>query len=97
MQGDAWVVTARGEFDLDTSGELTVVLERAAREHSRVVVDASQVRFADSTLLTLLLRVHGRTDLRVAAPAPQLRRMLELTGADQVLDVRASLDDAVTE
>jgi len=97
QQDGAWVVSARGEFDLDTSGGLAEALERAAGEHPRVVLDASKVRFADSTFLTLLLRVHSRTDLRVAAPAPQLRRVLELTGADQVLDIRATVDDAVAE
>jgi len=70
LQGEAWVVAGRGEFDVDTSGELSKVLERAAREHSRVLVDASEVRFADSLFLSLLLRVNGQTDLRVAAPAP---------------------------
>ncbi|MFF4361253.1 STAS domain-containing protein [Streptomyces sp. NPDC001604] len=95
MQGAAWVVAARGEFDMDTSGVLTEVLERAAREHSRVV-DASAVTLADSMFLTLLLRVHGWTDLRLAAPAPQVRRVLELTGADQVLVVWATLEDAIS-
>ena len=50
-----------------------------------------------STFLGLLLRVNRRTNRRVAATTAQVVRVLELTGADQVLDVRATLDDAVTE
>ncbi|MEU6258606.1 STAS domain-containing protein [Streptomyces sp. NPDC047043] len=95
--GEAWVVAARGEFDLNTSGALNEALESAAREYPRVVVDAAGVTFADSMFLTLLLRIHRQTDLRVAAPSPQLLRVLELTGADTVLNVRATLADAVAE
>ncbi|MCH5674443.1 STAS domain-containing protein [Streptomyces gilvus] len=93
--GETAVVVARGEFDMNTSDPLTDVLHAAAREHSRVVLDAAGVTFADSLLLTLLLRVHRQTSLRVAAPSPQLRRVLELTGSDKVLDVRATVEDAL--
>ncbi|MFF4398417.1 STAS domain-containing protein [Streptomyces sp. NPDC001480] len=96
-QGEAWVVVVRGEFDLNTSGALAEALGAAARARPRVVVDAAGVSFADSVFLTLLLRVHGQTDLRVAAPSPQLVRVLELTGADRVLDVRVTVEDAVVE
>lgn len=51
---------------------------------SVLVLDASQVTFADSSALNRLLLIHQATTLRIAAPAPQLLRLLQITGADQV-------------
>lgn len=72
----------------------TEALEDASSKYSKVVVDASRVTFADSTFLNLLIRVHSMTALRVAEPADQLLRVLQLTGADSVLDVRDSVEEA---
>jgi anti-anti-sigma factor len=95
-QDGAWVIVAHGELDVNTMAPFVEALETAASKHARVVVDAAGITFADSTFLNLLLNVHRLTDMRLAAPAAQFRRVLEVTGADTVLDVRASVDDAVT-
>ncbi|WP_327686192.1 STAS domain-containing protein [Streptomyces sp. NBC_00467] len=92
--GCAWVVTAQGEVDLNTMPPLTDALTEAADQHAVVVMDVSAVTFADSTFLNLLLRIHPLTDLRIAAPAPALQRMLDITGADQVLTLHATVADA---
>ncbi|WST36071.1 STAS domain-containing protein [Streptomyces sp. NBC_01167] len=94
--GDAWVVVARGEVDLNNLPPLTEALTQAAETHATVVLDASGITFADSTFLNLLLRIHQATDLRIAAPGPQLERLLDLTGADGVLHLRPSVDEATT-
>ncbi|MFK0181720.1 STAS domain-containing protein [Streptomyces xanthochromogenes] len=88
------VIVARGELDLDTTPDLTAALAKAADEHDVVVIDLSAVTFADSALLNLLLRTHGATTLRIAAPHPRIMLLLELTGADQALHVFTNLDDA---
>lgn len=93
----AWVVVARGDYDMNSMGPLADALQTAARKHSRVVLDASGVTFADSTFLNLLMHIHPMTSLRVAAPASQLKRVLEITGADTVLDIRDSVEDATTD
>ncbi|MFJ9729584.1 STAS domain-containing protein [Streptomyces sp. NPDC101209] len=85
--GGAWVVAAHGAYDMHSIGPLTAVLETAA-------ATASGVSFADSTFLNLLISTHRLTDLRVAAPNPQLQRGLEMTGADTVLTVQATVEDA---
>ncbi|WP_037853147.1 STAS domain-containing protein [Streptomyces sp. NRRL S-340] len=90
----AWVVVAHGDYDMNTITPLADALETAARKHSIVVLDVAGVTFGDSTFLNLLLRVHSQTSLRLVAPAPQFQRVLEITEADSVLDVRASLEDA---
>ncbi|KUM81615.1 STAS domain-containing protein [Streptomyces griseorubiginosus] len=90
----AWVIVAHGAFDMDTIAPLTEALQAAVAEHARVVVDVSGITFADSTFLNLLLHINQQTDLRIVAPAPQLRRVLEMTGADTVLTVQPTVDDA---
>lgn len=91
----AWVVVAHGSYDMDSLSPLAKALGTAAEKHARVVVDTTGVTFADSSFLNLLLDLHRQTELRLAGPPPQLRRILELTGADTVLDVRATVEDAV--
>ncbi|MFD8308388.1 STAS domain-containing protein [Streptomyces sp. NPDC059690] len=95
-RGGACVVVAHGAYDLHSIGPLADALQTAAAKHARVVLDASGITFADSTFLNMLLSTHRMTDLRVAGPAPQLRRVLEMTGADTVLDLRTTVEDAVT-
>ncbi|MEU2427371.1 STAS domain-containing protein [Streptomyces sp. NPDC007851] len=92
----AWVVVASGAYDLESISPLAEALEIAAKKQPRVVVDASGLSFADSTFLNLLLRIRRLTELRVAAPPRQLLRILEMTGADTVLDVRGTVKDALT-
>src|SRR5690349_15039676 len=60
------VVGARGSYDSSSVTPLTDALATAARECSRVVLDASGVTFADSALLNLLILTRQATDLRVA-------------------------------
>ncbi|MFE7647368.1 STAS domain-containing protein [Streptomyces phaeoluteigriseus] len=91
----AWVVAARGAYDMDSIEPLADALATAARRHRKVVLDASGITFADSTLVNLLILTHQSTDLRVAAPAHQLQRILQLTGLDTVLKIGMTVEDAV--
>ncbi|MGY5049897.1 STAS domain-containing protein [Streptomyces sp. 900105755] len=89
------VVAVHGAFDYDSAPFLAAALQDAATPHKTVVVDAAGMTFADSTLLNVLLNFHRGHGLRLAGPAHQFRRVLELTGADQVLDIRPTVEDAV--
>ncbi|MFI8342181.1 STAS domain-containing protein [Streptomyces sp. NPDC085639] len=93
--GAGWVVTAHGELDQDTLAPLETVLASAADRHRLVVLDAASITFGDSSFLNLLLRLHQLTTLRIAAPGEQLRRLFALTGADTVLSLHPSVEDAV--
>ncbi|WP_030760184.1 STAS domain-containing protein [Streptomyces sp. NRRL F-2664] len=93
--GDGWVVSAHGELDQDTLTPLEEALTAAAGRHRLVVLDAASITFGDSSFLNLLLRMHHTTALRVAAPGEQLRRLFAVTGADTVLSVHPSVEDAV--
>ncbi|MGX1122940.1 anti-anti-sigma factor [Streptomyces ambofaciens] len=92
----AWVVAARGSYDMSSVGPLADALGVAAREHPKVVLDASGITFADSSLLNLLILTRRAVDLRVAAPPQQMRRLLEITGVDAIIEVRATVDEAAT-
>ncbi|MGW7385969.1 STAS domain-containing protein [Streptomyces sp. NPDC054794] len=95
-QNNAWIIVVPGTPDISSIAPLANAMENAARKHTLLVVDASAVTFADSSFLNLLLRIHhsGTTALRLVGPPPQLQRVLLLTGADTVLDVRATVHDA---
>lgn len=93
--GAGWVVAAHGELDQDTLAPLETALAAAADRHRLVVLDAGSITFGDSSFLNLLLRLHHTTTLRIAAPGDQLRRLFALTGADTVLSVHPSVEDAV--
>ncbi|MFF8431753.1 STAS domain-containing protein [Streptomyces sp. NPDC016566] len=95
-QSGAWVIVAHGSFDMDSIPPLRKAMETAAAAYSKVIVDISGVTFADSTFLNLLLRVHRLSTLRVVGPSPQFERVLAITGADTVLDIRTTVADAVT-
>ncbi|MGW5849094.1 STAS domain-containing protein [Streptomyces sp. NPDC055254] len=94
--GAGWVVAARGELDQDTLGPLEEALVAAADRHPVVVLDAGAITFGDSSFLNLLLRLHQLTALRIAAPGEQLRRLFALTGADTVLSLYESVEDAAS-
>lgn len=101
MLGDAysaeggWVVAARGELDQDTLAPLEEALTSAAGRYPLVVLDAGSITFGDSSFLNLLLRLHHLTVLRIAAPGEQLRRVFALTGADTILSLHASVEEAL--
>ncbi|MFD8236003.1 STAS domain-containing protein [Streptomyces sp. NPDC059696] len=90
----ARVIVARGSYDLDSITPLADAMATAARKHPKVILDASGITFADSTLLNLLILTHRTGTLRVVAPPPQLRRLCEITGVDALLQVRDSIDAA---
>ncbi|MFG3250811.1 STAS domain-containing protein [Streptomyces sp. NPDC048187] len=94
--GGVCVVGASGSYDLYSIAPLSEALEAAVKEHSKVVLDASRITFADSTLLNLLILTRRAVDLRVAAPTQQLRRLLDITGVDTLLKVRETVEEAAT-
>lgn len=90
----ARVVVARGAYDMDSIRPLADALGTAARNHPKVILDASGVTFADSTFLNLLILTHQATVLRVVAPSPPVRRLCEITGVDGLLELRDTVEDA---
>ncbi|MEU7424899.1 STAS domain-containing protein [Streptomyces sp. NPDC040750] len=74
------VIRLSGEFDLESELDLELVLEVASAARS-VELHVAEVRFADSTLLNLLLRMADRFDVRLVGPLrPQFAKLMRLTG-----------------
>jgi anti-anti-sigma factor len=92
----SWVIAAHGDFDLHSVQPLADALQLAVGRHPRVVLDASGITFADSTLLNLLVYTHQTGDLRVAAPSPQVRNLCEITAVDTLLQIHPTIDAAVS-
>ncbi|WP_233434504.1 STAS domain-containing protein [Nocardia yamanashiensis] len=95
--GDAVVVTAVGEIDINSADLLRTALDAAAAEQAETVVDLSGVHFMGSVGLSMLLAAVEQAEprrLRVVA-SRQARRPIEVTGLDQALDLFDSTDAAL--
>ncbi|HTJ66982.1 MAG TPA: STAS domain-containing protein [Actinospica sp.] len=95
------VLAIAGDLDLGASERFWPRLERLlAGSSEAVVLDATSLEFLDSSGLRVLLRAARLaegvgTALRLVAPHPAVRRVLDLAGAGRCLDVRPSLDEAL--
>jgi anti-sigma B factor antagonist len=95
---DGPVVALSGEADTTTAPLLREMLATQLDTGARLVtVDASELSFLDSASLRVLVlaarALQGRHGTLVfACPQPLVARLLEITGADQLLEVRDSLD-----
>jgi anti-sigma B factor antagonist len=100
--GQPVVVTLPGEIDVVNASQVYDALTRARGSGTAVVVaDATETTFCDCAGTGALIRALHRaaaagTELRLAAATSrQVRRILELTGADQVLDTYPTLTAAL--
>ncbi len=99
------VVSLTGELDLSTIPLLEGKLFEQLRSHSGVVVDLTDLRFIDSSGISLLIRAHRDGDgaglHTVIAPGSQVERVFRITGIDRALplffdrtEARAALNGA---
>ena len=92
-------VAARGEVEISTAAALSEAIdERIRRSHGPFVIDLSAVDFLDSSGIHCLVHARallGRDDrvLAVVCPPGSVRRVLELTGIDQVVALYDSRDE----
>lgn len=103
MAGRGVVARINGEMDYVTGpglwGQMDEVL---ASGTGFVVLDLSDVSFCDSARLNVLLRASrwaaaGDVELVLACVPQPLRRVVEMTGADQVLRVFDAVIEAEAE
>ena len=88
--GESSVVTVHGEIDLETSAELGTALAGLDAESS-VSLDLGAVTYIDSTGLRVLLTARDAAsqaggNLRVSATSSIVARLIEITGATELLD-----------
>ncbi|MEU3225538.1 STAS domain-containing protein [Streptomyces sp. NPDC006976] len=94
----ALVLAVTGDLDIDNVAPLGAALENASLEGTGpVVVDLSDVSFADSTTVNVLLQ--GQTALgprlRLAAPSVFMERLIGVLGLDSALPVFPSVAEAI--
>ncbi|MCG7527385.1 STAS domain-containing protein [Streptomyces sp. OfavH-34-F] len=100
-EGLSEVVTPVGELDHHTADLLREPLESAVEQgRARLVVDCSRLDFCDSTGLNVLLGARLQAEaagggVHLAAMQPVVARVFEITGAEAVFTVHASLAEAL--
>jgi anti-sigma B factor antagonist len=98
-QGDATIVCLAGEIDLYNAEAVLNALRKACSGAGAVVVDLSDVDFADSTMIGVLLEARSRLEgrpLKLVGPPPQVVRVLEVCGVDGRLPIYATVADALS-
>jgi len=90
--GDDERVRLLGEMDLSVIGSVDREMGRAeAGDAARIVLDLQDLEFLDASGIRLLLHLGARSRtnggrLRIAGPrSPQVRRVIDLTGAGDAL------------
>ena len=85
-----------GELDLGSADTLRVCLNQLDESYDELIVDLEALHFLDSTGLSLLVQTqHSLTEraspgrMLVRNPQGHVRRVLEVSGVDQVLTVLA--------
>jgi anti-sigma B factor antagonist len=94
------VVALRGELDVTGAADAEAAITALVAPRRCVIIDTSALDFIDCCSLGVLLRVQGLArrgggDVVLAAPQPQLRRLLALTGMEDAFCVQASVAAAV--
>ena len=97
------IFTPAGELDHHTAELLREPLEQSVDDGcTKLVVDCSQLEFCDSPGLNVLLGARLKTEavgggVHLAALRPVVARVFEITGAEAVFTVHATLADALEE
>jgi anti-sigma B factor antagonist len=98
--GDWTVVDVTGEVDLYTSPRLKDLLtDLAAGGQTRIAVEFEGVEFMDSTGLGVLISGlkrcrEGGGNLALVAPTEPVRKVLSITGLDQVFSIHGTVSEA---
>lgn len=93
------VIAFVGELDIAAAEEAWAALDPLLAPAGVVVIDASALQFLDSSGLRVLARAIRRADesgakLRLAAPHQAVQRVLELAGAQTLIETFDSVDAA---
>jgi anti-anti-sigma factor len=86
-QEDVPVLVLSGELDMSNTDTVKAAIANSGAERAgRLVLDVSDLRFIDSAGIAVLLEAVERIGpVSLRAPAPAVRRVIELTGLTEVL------------
>ena len=97
----AALVIASGELDLATVGRLRKSLSRAVEAGGPIIVDFTDVTFADSSAIGVVAGACARARTTEASiqlvvrPGTSVRKAFDLTGVTLAITVRDSIDEAI--
>jgi anti-anti-sigma factor len=97
----AAVVSAPAQIDACNAGEVLACLLSVIREGpAMLIVDMTATAFCDSAGLNSLVRAFRRAgatgiEMRLAAGGPAVRRILEITGVDQLIGSYPSVPESL--
>jgi anti-anti-sigma factor len=95
------IASLEGELDIATTPALRERLLNVFRPGVRLlVIDLSGLSFCDVSALAVLIATQRRASrlgitVCLAAPRPQVTKLLRITGLDQCFTICATLDDAL--
>jgi anti-anti-sigma factor len=95
------IARLRGDLDVATAPALRERLAALLRPDMRLLIlDLSEVGFCDAAGLAVLIGTQRRATpldiaLRLAAPRPQVAKVLHATGLDRGLSIHSTLADAL--
>ncbi|GGZ96909.1 STAS domain-containing protein [Streptomyces echinoruber] len=98
---DVALITVQGYLDVDTATEFQAHLANQLHHGRRhFLLDLSGVPFMDSSGMNIILRIYQEVrdlpgSVHVIAPAPAVRRVLDLTGVSITVPVSPSVEDAL--
>ena len=97
--GALHVVATQGDLDVHTAPRLSSVLMPRMQPGCTVVIEMSQTPFMDSSGLAAIVEAGARGRdvdgyLCLAAPGDRVRKVLQITGVDTLIDVFDSLESA---
>jgi anti-sigma B factor antagonist len=90
-------VIVDGDVDLTNSGVFEAMIEGAAAQAPRIVVDLAACSYLDSSGLGVLIRCYNAHGDRIRIVLPQdggARRVFDITGLSSALPAFESFDDA---
>ena len=87
------ILGVSGDLDVEGAPALNLAVPDGVRQ---VVMDARRLSFVDSSGLKAFVTLHRQVPVRIlTAEDSGLRRLLNLTGIDTVIDVYGSVDEAL--
>jgi anti-sigma B factor antagonist len=102
VRGDFHVVELAGDIDVETARTLRAhIVDRFSESSARVVVDLTAVDFMDSSGLGALVSGWQLTrddgQFRIAGANPVVRRVLSITGMEDVFALYPDVEAATTD
>jgi anti-sigma B factor antagonist len=100
---ETWVVTVTGSISFSTNEEFRAAIEKVLEEEpGRLLINLEDLRFCNSQGFGDMLRAYTRMaksggGFGLISPAPEIRKVLEITKFAKIIDVYPTVDAALAK